>query len=198
MKKSTIFRFKKQMIKQANKNNIENISTLIYDAIHDIANTLTGENEEKKILETLDLYVKMDINRLSYKNIWVYELDNQNIALIIAYNSNDVEKLDNPILKHLKTKNIFLDSFEKECFKDEFYIDTISVLKDFQGNGIAKELFSFIENKAKELGFKKLSLLVDFENKKALALYEKLGFEKNEILKVSGSNFYHMIKKLDL
>ena len=186
------------MIKQANKNNIENISTLIYDAIQDIANTLTGENEEKKILETLDLYVKMDINRLSYKNIWVYELDNQNIALIIAYNSNDVEKLDNPILKHLKTKNIFLDYFEKECFKDEFYIDTISVLKDFQGNGIAKELFSFIENKAKELGFKKLSLLVDFENKKALALYEKLGFEKNEILKVSGSNFYHMIKKLNL
>ena len=42
------------MIKQANKNSITNISTLIYDAIHDIANTLTGENEDKKILETLD------------------------------------------------------------------------------------------------------------------------------------------------
>ena len=76
------------MIKQAFKNNINNISRLIYDAIHDIANTLTGEKEEKKILETLDLYVKMDINRLSYKNIWVYELENENIALIIAYNSN--------------------------------------------------------------------------------------------------------------
>ena len=174
------------MIKQADKNNINNISRLIYDAIHDIANTLTGEKEEKKILETLDLYVKMDINRLSYKNIWVYELENENIALIIAYNSNDIKKLDFPILEYLKTKNIFLDSFEKECFKDEFYIDTVSVLKDFQGNG-----------KAKELGFKKISLLVDFENLKALALYEKLGFEKNEILKVSGSNFYHMIKKLD-
>ena len=60
-----------------------------------------------------------------------------------------------------------------------------------------KELFIFIEDKAKELGFKKISLLVDFENLKALALYEKLGFEKNEILKVSRSNFYHMIKKLD-
>lgn len=186
------------MIKKADKKNINNISTLIYDAIHDIANTLTGENEEKKILETLDLYVKMDINRLSYKNIWIYELDNKNIALIIAYNSNDIKKLDSPILEHLKTKNIFLDSFEKECFKDEFYIDTVSVLKDFQGNGIAKELFIFIEDKAKELGFKKLSLLVDFENPKAKALYEKLGFKDNEILKVSGSNFYHMIKKLDL
>ena len=64
--------------------------------------------------------------------------------------------------------------------------------------GIAKELFSFAEQKAKELDLKKLSLLVDFENPKAKALYERLGFKDNEILKVSGSNFYHMIKQLDL
>ena len=185
------------MIKQEDKKNINNISTLIYDAIHSVANTLTGENEDKKILETLDYYIKMDVCRLSYNNIYTYNIDNQNVGILLAYNSNDVEKLDKPMLEHLKTKNIFLDSFEKECFKDEFYIDTVSVLKDFQGNGIAKELFIFIEDKAKELGFKKISLLVDFENLKALALYEKLGFEKNEILKVSGSNFYHMIKKLD-
>lgn len=184
------------MIKQAQKNNITNISTLIFDAIHNIANTLTGENEENKILETLDFYIKMDVNRLSYNNIWVYEIENQTVGLILAYNSNDIEKLDAPILEHLKTKNIFLNSFEKESFADEFYIDTVSVLENFQGRGIAKELFMFIENKAEQLGLKKLSLLVDFENPKALALYEKLGFEKNEILKVSGSNFYHMIKKL--
>ena len=107
-------------------------------------------------------------------------------------------KLDKPMLEHLRRKNIFLDSFEKECFKDEFYIDTVSVSPSFQGRGIAKELFSFAEQKAKELDFKKLSLLVDFENPKAKALYERLGFKDNEILKVSGSNFYHMIKQLDL
>ncbi|PRN00261.1 GNAT family N-acetyltransferase [Aliarcobacter cryaerophilus] len=185
------------MIKKADKKNINNISTLIYDAIHNVANTLTGENEDKKILETLDYYIKMDVCRLSYNNIYTYDIDNQNVGILLAYSSNDVEKLDSPMIEHLKRKNIFLDSFEKECFEDEFYIDTVSVLKDFQGNGIAKELFIFIEDKAKELGFKKISLLVDFENLKALALYEKLGFEKNEILKVSGSNFYHMIKKLD-
>ncbi len=52
------------MIKQADKKNINNISTLIYDAIHSVANTLTGENEDKKILETLDYYIKMDVCRL--------------------------------------------------------------------------------------------------------------------------------------
>ena len=59
------------MIKQAQKHNITNISTLILDAIHNIANTLTGEDEKSKILETLDKYITMDTNRLSYKNIIV-------------------------------------------------------------------------------------------------------------------------------
>ena len=182
------------MIKQAQKDNITNISTLIFNAILNIANTLTGEEKEEKILETLDFYTKMDVNRLSYKNIYTYEIENQIVGLILAYNSNDVKKLDKPILEHLKTKNIYLDSFEKECFEDEFYIDTVSVSPNFQGRGIAKELFSFVEKKAKELGFDKVSLLVDFENEKALKLYEKLGFKKNTILKVSNHNYHHMIK----
>ena len=182
------------MIKQAKKNNITNISTLILNAIHHIANTLTGEDEKPKILSTLDKYITMDINRLSYKNIWIYEKENQTVGLILAYNSNDVKKLDAPILEHLKSKNIFLNSFDKECFENEFYIDTVSVSEKFQGAGIAKELFVFIEKKAKELGFDKVSLLVDLENPKALALYEKIGFKKNTILEVSNHNYHHMIK----
>ena len=184
------------MIKKANKQNIENISKLIYDAIHEVANSLTGENEEHKILKTLENYIQMDVCRLSYNNIYTYEIDNKNVAILLAYNSNDIEKLDKPMIEHLKTKNIFLKSFDKECFEDEFYIDTVSVNENFQGQGIAKELFVFIEKKAKELGFEKVSLLVDFENQKALALYEKIGFQKNTILEVSKHQYHHMIKML--
>ena len=184
------------MIKKANKQNIENISKLIYDAIHEVANSLTGENEEHKILKTLENYIQMDVCRLSYNNIYTYEIDNKNVAILLAYNSNDVEKLDKPMIEHLKTKNIFLESFEKECFDDEFYIDTVSVLEDYQGQGIAKELFAFAQQKAREQGFKKLSLLVDLENKKAKALYAKLGFLDNTTLEVSKTQFSHMIKEL--
>ncbi|MDX4064262.1 GNAT family N-acetyltransferase [Aliarcobacter skirrowii] len=184
------------MIKKANKQNIENISKLIYDAIHEVANSLTGENEKHKILKTLENYIQMDVCRLSYNNIYTYEIDNKNVAILLAYNSNDIEKLDKPMIEHLKTKNIFLKSFEKECFEDEFYIDTVSVLEDYQGQGIAKELFAFAQQKAKKQGFKKLSLLVDLENKKAKALYEKLGFLDNTTLEVSKTQFSHMIKEL--
>lgn len=184
------------MIKQARKDKISNLSNLILNAIHNIANTFTGENEKDKILETLDKYITMDVNRLSYNNIWVYEIEKQTSALIIAYDSNNIKELDKPILENLASKNIFLDAFEKECFADEFYIDTVSVFEEFQGRGIAKELFSFIEVKAKGLEYKKLSLLVDFENQKALKLYEKIGFKKNHVLKVSNHDYHHMIKMI--
>ena len=183
------------MIKPADKSNPK-ISTLILNAIGELANMLTGEDEKEKILKTLDTFIDMDINRLSYKNSYIYEIDNQLAALIIAYDSNKIAQLDSPILKHLQSKNIFLDSFDKECFEDEFYIDTLSVFEEFQGRGIAKELLKFIDNKAKELGFKKVSLLVDVDKLKALNLYEKMGFEKNTILEVSKHNYHHMIKML--
>jgi len=182
------------LITQAKKDNISNFSYLIFNAIKDVANILTGEDEKDKILQTLDKYICMDINRLSYNNIWIYEIQNQVVGLILSYDSNRVKELDSPILEHLSSKNIFLDAFDKECFADEFYIDTLSVLEDFQGRGIAKELFSFIEKHAKELAYKKLSLLVDFDNTKALRLYEKIGFKKNSILKISNHNYHHMIK----
>ncbi len=133
---------------------------------------------------------------LSYNNIYTYETQNQLAGLLIAYDSNKVKQLDKPILKHLASKNIFLNSLEKECFENEFYIDTISVFENFQGRGIAKELFIFIEKKAKELGFIKLSLLVDVDNLKALSLYEKIGFRKNTILQLSKHDYHHMIKML--
>lgn len=184
------------MIRQAQKNQNRNLSVLIYDAIKDIAHTLTGENQRENVLSTLDMYVNMDTNRLSYNNIWVYEAHHQVVGLILAYDSNDLERLDAPILAHLASKNIFKDSFEMECFADEFYIDTVSVDSRFQGRGIAKKLFAFIENKAKESGYRKISLLVDVDNKKALSLYKKLGFQKNTILEVSGHSYHHMIKIL--
>ena len=79
------------------------------------------------------------------------------------------------------------------CLCDGMF-DTVSVFEEFQGQGFAKELFSFIEKRAKDLGFNKLSLLVDFDNHKALNLYEKIGFKKNTILEVSKHNYHHMIK----
>ena len=161
------------MIKQADKN-CKELSTLILNAIHEIANTLTGENEKDKILETLDFYISMDINRLSYNNIFTYKQQDKIAGLIIAYDSNKVAQLDRAILKHLESKNIFLDSFDEECFENEFYIDSVAVSPEYQGRGIAKELIKYAENEGREHGYEKMSLIVHGDKEKAYSIIEGL------------------------
>ena len=139
------------MIKEAEKTDIKNISNLILNAIDDIANMLTGEDSKDKILKTLDNYIVMDICRLSHKNIYTYIKDEKIVAILVAYSSNDIDILDKPMLEHLAKKGIKKEYFDKECFADEFYIDTISVLEDYQGLGIAKELFAFAIQEVPEL-----------------------------------------------
>ena len=184
------------MIKNCDKNNIQNISKLIFNAIDDIAISLTGEQKEEKILETLNSYIKMDICRLGHKNIFTYTKDEKIVGILVAYSSNNIDILDKPMLLNLQKKGILIDSFEKECFDDEFYIDTISVLEEYQGLGIAKEFFNFAFEKAKEFGFKKVSLLVDCKKEKAKNLYLKMGFKDSEKLTISKNLFYHMIKEI--
>lgn len=184
------------MIKKAFKKGDTHLARMIFDASNDVAYSLTAEEEIDKVLETLDFYINMDENRLSHKNIWVYRVKEESAGLIVAYSSNDIKKLDEPIIKYLATKDIDIQSFDTECFANEFYIDTVSVRPSFQRRGIAKNLFIFIEEEAKRLGFEKISLLVDSYNFRALKLYEKMGFVKDGILKVSGINFCRMIKKI--
>ena len=37
----------------------------------------------------------------------LYIIDNQNVGILLAYSSNDVEKLDKPMLEHLRRKKFF-------------------------------------------------------------------------------------------
>ena len=150
--------------------------------------------EDREALDAESKYkILISLNILG-KNIFTYVKDEKIVGILVAYSSNDIDILDKPMLLNLKDKGILKDSFEKECFEDEFYIDTISVLKKYQGQGIAKEFFNFAFKKAKELGYKKVSLLVDFKKEKAKNLYLKMGFEDNDKLVVAGNDFHHMIK----
>lgn len=55
---------------------------------------------------------------------------------------------------------------------------TIGVLNDCKQQGIATQLIEFAENWAKEKGIRRLELTVVTENKPAVSLFEKTGFEK--------------------
>jgi ribosomal-protein-alanine N-acetyltransferase len=61
--------------------------------------------------------------------------------------------------------------------KEESFISNVSVLPIFEGKGVAKKLFEKTLKLLKNLKLNKIQLEVDLMNVKAIAFYQKLGFE---------------------
>lgn len=183
------------MIKNAQKQDAKICIKLLNLAMEDIAYKLSGYDDPVKSDEILEKFFESETNRLSYKNVYVYKRDKQIIAAMCAYFGGDAWQLDSEISQHLKALGKDAQ-IEKECFDDEFYIDSIAVDEKFRGQGLAKELILHSFAKAKELGHKKVSLIVDINKPKVRKFYESLGFKFNTKKIINLHEYDHMIKEI--
>lgn len=183
------------MIKNAQKQDAKICIKLLNLAMEDIAYKLSGYDDPAKSDEILEKFFQSETNRLSYKNVYVYRRDEQIIAAMCAYFGGNVEQFDREISQHLKALGKDAQ-VEKECFDDEFYIDSIAVDEKFRGQGLAKELILHSFIKAKELGYKKVSLIVDVKKPKVRKFYESLGFKFNTKKIINLHEYDHMIKDI--
>lgn len=183
------------MIKNAQKQDAKICIKLLNLAMEDIAYKLSGYDDSVKSDEILEKFFKSETNRLSYKNVYVYKRDDVIIAAMCAYFGGDAWLLDREISQYLKAlgKDAHI---EKECFDDEFYIDSIAVDEKFRGQGLAKELILHSFARAKELGHKKVSLIVDVNKPKVRKFYESLGFKFNTKKIINLHEYDHMIKEI--
>ena len=183
------------MIKNAQKQDAKVCIKLLNLAMEDIAYKLSGYDDPVKSDEILEKFFVSETNRLSYKNVYVYKRDDVIIAAMCAYFGGDAWQLDSEISQHLKA--LGKDAkIEKECFDDEFYIDSIAVDEKFRRQGLAKELILHSFAKAKELGYKKVSLIVDINKPKVRKFYESLGFKFNTKKIINLHEYDHMIKEI--
>jgi len=183
------------MIKNAQKQDAKVCIKLLNLAMEDIAYKLSGYDDPARSDEILEKFFKSETNRLSYKNVYVYKRDEQIIAAMCAYFGGDAWQLDREISQHLKALGKDAQ-IEKECFDDEFYIDSIAVDEKFRGQGFAKELIMHSFARAKELGHKKVSLIVDINKPKVRKFYESLGFKFNTKKIINLHEYDHMIKEI--
>ena len=65
--------------------------------------------------------------------------------------------------------------------------------KNYWGKGIGTEAISLVVSEAKKLGYKKINAEVRPENKRALRLYEKMGFKKIGTKKYDNPNLPEVI-----
>ncbi|MBS5829789.1 MAG: GNAT family N-acetyltransferase [Campylobacter concisus] len=183
------------MIKNAQKQDSKICIKLLNLAMEDIAYKLSGYDDPVKSDEILEKFFESETNRLSYKNVYVYKRDDVIIAAMCAYFGGDAWLFDREISQHLKALGKDAQ-IEKECFDDEFYIDSIAVDEKFRGQGLAKELILHSFARAKELGHKKVSLIVDVNKPKVRKFYESLGFKFNTKKIINLHEYDHMIKEI--
>lgn len=182
-------------IRQARVEDAFAISPLIYDAIGDIANNLTGEEKLPKILASLAQFVTETANRHSYLNTYVAVQDEVILGIVVLYDGKTGYKLDRQLEAQLANKGIHVH-LDVEAHEDEYYIDTICVSKEARGLGIGTKLLQFAEQRGKELGYNKLSLNVEVEKVDARRLYERMGYVITEPWTIIGDPFHHMVKSL--
>lgn len=167
------------------------IAPLVYAAIHDIANSLTGATDGDQVLERLTMWIGRQNNRLSYENIWVADIDGVIVGVIIAYQGKLALELDEPIQRWLIEQGQ-PGHLDVETEGDVLYIDSVAVDSSFGGRGIGTELIRRAIGHARETNVPVVTLNVDRENRAAMRLYERLGFKKDKEIEISGGRFDYM------
>ena len=169
---------------------------LIYEAIGQIANRLTGESKEAQVLEKLIELFKRNDNRHAYTNTYVAEhTETKDImGIIVLYSGKDGVLFDQNLQNWLKVKNAPVHSIDLEAHPDEFYIDTLCVDQQYRSLGLGTTFLQFAEEVAISKGYTKLSLNVEIQKHKAKSLYERLGFVVTEPWTIIQEPFHHMVK----
>ena len=130
----------------------------------------------------------------SYKNTIVAEVDGKIAGAMCGYDGADYQKLKQPVVDIIGKESGFAQLKETEA--GEFYLDSVGVLTEYRGNGIATQLFEAQIARAASLGHKSVGLIVDIEKTQAEALYARLGFKHIDYKDFFGHQMKHMVKAL--
>ncbi|MFD0051000.1 GNAT family N-acetyltransferase [Actinomycetes bacterium NPDC127524] len=184
------------LVRQARMEDAAQAAELIQLAIKDIAEALTGETEEEKIKKVLRDYFCQEVNRLSYRNTLVAEIEGRAAGIIISYHGSDASELDAPIIAHLHSSGNTNGAVEKEAEDEDYYIDTLSVNPEHWGKRVGTCLVAESEKLAKEKGYKTISLNVEENNIRARKLYSRLGYTASKVITINHHSYEYMVKTL--
>lgn len=168
------------------------IASFIFLAMEDIAYAFIGERSAEKALHWLDSLVRMKANQYSYENCWVAVADEEVVAAAVVYDGGCLAELRVPVTDQIRA--MFGRDFnpENETQAGEYYIDSVGVHPDRQGEGIGSKLFKFLIDTYVHERKQTLGLLVDKDNPKAKSLYLKLGFKLVGEKNLAGKELEHM------
>ncbi|AMR31300.1 hypothetical protein A0256_07610 [Mucilaginibacter sp. PAMC 26640] len=157
-----------------------------------LAGKFANSGDMTVITALFEKFTALPGNLYSYRNILVWQEDEQICGMILGYDGAKLYDLREPFLEYTRAELGFRGTPEDETQADEFYIDCLAVFPQHQGKGIAKDLIKALTAKATSLGHHKMGLLVSKGNDKARKLYEQLGFKMVGEKSLLGGSHYHL------
>ena len=184
------------IIRQACKEEASQIAKLFMLAwpVDDIleSNGLTCE----QLHESITLIAANEETIYSYENTLVAEIDGKVVGAMCAYDGADYQRLKQPIVDVLGPDNGFAKMKETEA--GEFYLDSVGVLPEYRGRGIASRIIEAQCERAASLGHKVAGLILDIDKPQVEALYSRLGFTYLDDKDFFGHTMKHMVRQLDM
>ena len=147
-----------------------------------------------QLYESVTLVAASKDTIYSYENTLVAEIDGMVVGAMCAYDGADYQRFKQPLVDTLGPDSGFAQLKETEA--GEFYLDSIGVLPEYRGRGIASRLFKAQCDRAAALGHTVAGLIVDVDKPQAEALYSRLGFEHLDDKDFFGHTMKHMVKRL--
>ncbi|OMF01061.1 GNAT family N-acetyltransferase [Paenibacillus amylolyticus] len=184
------------MIRPARIEDADQVIPLLYQAIGDIAYSLAGEADHEKAMQILQAFYVQEDNRISYRHVTVMEQDRLIAGILVAYDGGETDRLDQPILDRPGRSRDEKYALVKETRPGEYYLDTLSVSEAYQGQGIGRALMAAFEQQGRDQGHSQVSLIVERDNGRALMLYERQGYVKDDVIVISGHEYNHMVKPI--
>jgi ribosomal protein S18 acetylase RimI-like enzyme len=191
------------MIRPATSDDAPNVVPLILEAIGSIAFVLTGTKVLAEAMSILEGFFQEEGNRVSHQNALVIEEaetavgDRRILGVAISYDGAVARQLDEPLERAAKLQSGLFDyAIPTEAEPDEFYLDTVSVNRNYQGRGIGRQLIEAVCEQGRQLGRNRVGLLVDVTNPDAKRLYERLQFRVNKQRELAGEEYFHMVRDL--
>lgn len=127
---------------------------------------------------TMERLVKMECSQYSYRNSLVAVDDDKVVGVCVSYDGASLHQLRQAFIDAAKEDfNRDFSGIEDETQAGELYLDSLAVLPEYRGHGIASALLKATINKAKAMGLPAAGLLVDNGNPNAERLYRSIGFE---------------------
>lgn len=155
----------------------------------------SGDRMLDDVARLFTVCAEADDSQYSWRNSLVaVDDDGSRMGVIVAYDGAKLHQLRKRFLDEFEKMNGFRidEHMTDETSADEYYLDSLAVMPEYRGRGIAGKLIAAAAKRGREIAGKRSGLLVDKTNNRAHALYTKLGFEEKGERPFAGEMMYHL------